>query len=146
MPMQIEHIDAIARQKQRGVLFLEFRPLPAIDESGEPHSGNAATVWKTLPVRQQIIDWLDAQDMGWNPCGHFANLRLMKGYEGQIYIDVPYEPSLPAYRDLQAFLENPDGTVRDPQVTFVYCPLETAMENAAHDEPGFWAKWADDFE
>ena len=23
--------------------------------------------------------------------------------------------------------------------------LETAMQNAHHDEPGFWGKWAEDF-
>ena len=32
-----------------------------------------------------------------------------------------------------------------PEVTFFYCPLDKAMENAAHDEPGFWQRWAENF-
>lgn len=35
MPMLIEHIDAIARQKQRGVLYVEFHPLVLDPKAGE---------------------------------------------------------------------------------------------------------------
>lgn len=145
MPMLIEHIDAIARQKQSGVLYVEFHPLARDEQEEKERSCEDAHAWKTLPVRQQIIDWLNAKGISWKPCGHFAQVFLAMGYKGQIYIDVPYDPSLPAYRELEAFLENPDGTIRYPEVVFGYCPLETAMKNVAHDEPGFWDKWADDF-
>ena len=145
MPMQIDHIDAIARQKQRGVLYVEFPPSASEDQAGRDLSYENTQAWKTLPIRKQIIDWLDAKGIEWELCGHFAHVQLMTGYKGQIYIDVPYDPSLPAYRALAAFLENPDGTIRYPEVVFGYCPLETAMKNVAHDEPGFWDKWADDF-
>lgn len=69
----------------------------------------------------------------------------MLPYRGQIYVDVPYDDSLPEYRKLADFLENPDGSARLPNAIFCYLPLEKAMENAHHDEPGFWEKWAENF-
>ena len=89
MPMNIRHIDAIAREKRRGVLFVEFR-------RSDFESGNAVAInylardWETLPVRQQVINWLGEHGIAWSPCGHFANEYLMMDYRGQIYIDVPF--------------------------------------------------------
>jgi len=145
MPVLIEHIDAIARQKQRDVLFGVSPPPASGTPDDEEILGSDDFDWKTLPIRQQIIDWLAARGIGWNPCGHFANECLMMGYRGQIYIDLPFDASLPAFQALQAFLELLDGTMRFPEATFFYCPLDKAMENAAHDEPGFWQRWAQNF-
>ena len=153
MPLLLEHIDAISRQKQRGVLYVEFHPLATNPEAGEGLSDQDVWAWKTmpdsawqtLPIRKQIIDWLDAQGIGWQRCGHFADVGLMMGYRGQLYIDLPYDQSLPAFQALQAFLENPDGSMRYPKVFFIYCALDKAMENTAHDEPGFWDSWAENF-
>ena len=145
MPQLIEHIDAIARQKQRGVLFLEFRPVIVDPDEDEAFWSQFDVQWEEMPIRQHIIDWLNAQGIGWQCCGHFANPSLMVGYQGQIYIDVPYDKSLAAYQALEAFLENPDGSMRFPEVRFCYCPLEGAMKNAAHDDPEFWKRWAEDF-
>ncbi len=133
MPMLIPFIDAIARQKQRDVLHLEFCP----EQDGLD--------WAELPVRQQIIDWLTAHGIGWMPCGPFANVRVMESYRGQLYIDLPYDKALPAYQALEAFLENPDGSMRFPQVDFYCLTLDLAMKNAAHDAPGFWESWAEKF-
>ena len=87
MPQLLEHIDAIARQKQRGVLYVEFYPLALAPQAGENLSAQDVQAWKTmpdsawqaLPIRQQIIDWLDAQDIGWQRCAHFADVGLMMG-------------------------------------------------------------------
>jgi len=145
MPMLVEHIDAIARRKQRDVLYVKFHPPVSANKDDpeifEPHDLD----WETLPIRRQIIDWLNAQGIDWKPCGHFANTCLMMGYRGQLYIDLPYDKSLPAYQALEAFLELPDGSMRYPEVTFFLVPLDKAMENAAHDEPGFWERWAEHF-
>ena len=130
MPMLIEHIDAIARQKQRDVLFLEF---------------NTPGPQGALPSRLKIIGWLDEQKIAWKPCGAFANLNFMTSYRGQIYIDLPFEPSSAEFKSLEAFLEFPDGKSRFEDVTFFYLPLAKAMENVAHDEPGFWDRWAENF-
>ena len=145
MPQLLEHIDAIARQKQRGVLYVEFHPLALDPKAGESLSEQDVWAWKTMPIRQKIIDWLDAQGIGWQRCGHFADVGLMMGYRGQIYIDLPFDESLPAFQVVQNFLELPDGSMRFPEATFSFCPLDKAMENAAHDEPGFWEHWAENF-
>ncbi len=153
MPLLLEHIDAIARRKQRGVLYLEFHPLALAPEAGESLSAQDVWAWKTmpdsawqaLPIRQQIIDWLDAQGIGWQRCGHFAAVGMMMGYRGQLYIDLPYDKSCPAFQKLEAFLENPDGSMRYAEVFFICCSLDKAMENAAHDAPGFWERWAETF-
>ena len=143
MPMLIEHIDAIARQKRRGVLYVVFdRPAP---DNEDEILNRCDLEWQTLPIRQQVIDWLNAHGIGWKPCGHFANVSLMMGYRGQLYIDLPYDKSLPAYQALEAFFENPDGSMRYPEVLFFYCSLDKANKNAAHDEPGFWERWAENF-
>jgi len=133
MPRLISHIDAIARQKQRDVLYLVFCP----EQDG--------SAWKGLPVRQQIIDWLTAHGMGWQPCGPIADECVMESYRGQFYIDLPFDKALPAFQALEAFLENPDGSTRFPQVAFCCLPLAKAMENVAHDAPGFWERWAEKF-
>ncbi|MFZ2123890.1 MAG: hypothetical protein WA012_08815 [Rhodoferax sp.] len=145
MPMLIEHIDAIARQKQRGVLYVAFHPPASGTPDDEEIVDQGDFDWKTLPIRQHIIDWLDAQGTGWKPCGHFANTCLMMSYRGQIYIDLPFDEALPAFQALQALLELPDGSMRFPEATFICCPLDMAMENVAHDEPGFWERRAENF-
>ena len=145
MPMLIEHIDAIARQKQRDVLYVAFHPPASGMHDAEKVVGSDDVDWKTLPIRQQIIDWLDAQGIGWKPCGHLANVCLMMGYRGRIYIDLPCDAILPAYQKLEAFLEFPVGTMRYPEATFYCCTLEHAMKNSAHDVPGFWESWAENF-
>lgn len=146
MPMLIEHIDAIARKKGRGVLFVSFEPeMP--DSSKSEIDGNFLPWldqdWDNHSVRKKVIKWLDKSGIEWQPCGHFAKPGVMLPYMGRIYIDVPYDATLPEYRKLEAFLENSDGSMRLPGMNFYYCPLEVAMKNAEHDEPGFWDKFAE---
>jgi hypothetical protein len=43
------------------------------------------------------------------------------------------------------YLEYPDGTMRFKNVCFYALSLEIAMQNAHHDAPGFWEKWAENF-
>jgi hypothetical protein len=141
MPMLIEHIDAIARKVQRGVLFIGFSPQPRIDCEDK----KKLIDWKIRPIRKQVIDWLDLKSIGWQCCGNFANVNLSESYKGQIYVDVLFEQSNPSYQELTLFLEKSDGSMRYPDCTLYYCPLEHAMKNSQHDEPGFWERWADDF-
>lgn len=134
MPMLIKHIDAIAREKQRDVLFVFFhKDLAEIAD------------FEHSKIRNQLITWLDANEIGWQPCGHIASENSMVGYMGQIYIDAPFDESDERYRKVRNFLENPDGTMKHADAAFCYLPLDRAMKNAHHDEPGFWGKWAEDF-
>lgn len=49
------------------------------------------------------------------------------------------------YQTVRYYLEQMDGTMRFPTVRFYVLPLEHAMKNAHHDEPGFWERWAEKF-
>jgi len=137
MPLLIDHIDAIARSKGRDVLFLTFK-----DEEADPFGDSD---YEEHAGRIEIIQWLDENGFAWKECGGIANVNAILAYAGQIYIDVPYDKTLPEYRKLEAFLENPDGTVRFDKVQFCYLPLEVAMKNVEHDEPGFWDRWIENF-
>jgi hypothetical protein len=64
-------------------------------------------------------------------------------YTGMIYIDLPRDNTDPLYRQLQNYLENEDGSMRDNDVRFCLLSLATALKNAHHDETGFWEAWAE---
>lgn len=146
MPYQIKHIDAIAREKQRGVLFVEFWPENKEGEADEDLSIFPPLIdWQNLESRKQLIAWLDENEISWLPCGEIADTNLMISYQGQLYIDVPFDTSIPKYQKLAAHLENPDGSMRHPGVDFYFLPLDVAMKNKEHDEPGYWKRWAENF-
>jgi hypothetical protein len=140
MPMLIDHIDAISRKRKRDVLFVDF-PLKDTEDSFDDFDVN----WDAWPPRQQTIAWLNQNQIAWWPCAHFADENTMIGYQGLIYIDVPFDITDLVYQRLQNYLETPDGAMRFPGVRFCYLPLEMAMKNAHHDEPGFWERWAKNF-
>ena len=137
MPALIKHIDAIARLKGRDVLYVEFHPEAPSDRRSYDYGRDA--------LRSAVLAWFDAQALPWQECGPFADPRVMARYLGQVHVDVPYDESLPAYRVLRDYLEWPDGSMRHAGVRFCVMPLDYAMRNAAHDEPGFWERWAEAF-
>lgn len=141
MPMLIEHIDAIARKKGRDVLFLDFPENECTNGSDSCPIFN----WDNVPVRQQVIAWLDQNQIEWSMCGHVANENIMCGYKGRIYIDVPFDMGNAVFQKLSDFFETSDGEMKIDGVVFCYLPLDVAMKNAHHDEPGFWDRWADNF-
>ena len=47
--------------------------------------------------------------------------------------------------ELEGGEELPDETMRHPGVRFFVMPLDHAMQNAEHDEPGYWKRWAESF-
>lgn len=134
MPELIEHIDAIARSKQRDVLSIRFYTRETVREYD----------YRKDPERRRVIDWLDEKGISWQPCGPVANEHGMLPYRGDVYVAVPFDPSDLQFQELQVYLENPDGTMRHPSVIFEYYPLALAMKNAHHDEPGFWDRWAEE--
>ncbi|WP_262966122.1 hypothetical protein [Methylobacter psychrophilus] len=142
MPMLIDHIDAIARKKQRDVLYVTFNPKHSDDDDS---CDNLFWHWEGDPMRKTTCNWLTEHHINWQMCGHIANENSMGGYYGQIYLDVPFDENDPQYQQVRDYLENPDGTLRFETVGFWYLTLEYAMKNAHHDEPGFWEKWAEDF-
>lgn len=148
MPITIDYIDAIARKKKRDVIYIEFVDVSVPGDPSNlesPRERKLTVNWRELPIRQTIIDWLDANNIEWELCFHIASVNLMMSYRGQIYIDLPFDVDLPSFKKLDEFLSLPDGTGRFPGVGFHYLPLDVAMQNAHHDEPGFWEKWAEKF-
>jgi hypothetical protein len=137
MPQLIEHIDAIARKKGRDVIFVTF---PECDVWEFPHMD-----YEVCAARKTVIRWLDKNHIEWKLCASYASENGFESYSGQIYIDVPYEPDNPLYQKIESFLENPDGTPKIEGTIFWLLPLEQAMENKHHDEPGFWEKCAENF-
>ena len=137
MPQLIEHIDAIARQQGRDVLYIEFHPEAPGERKGYDYARD--------PVRAAVLAWLDGHAVPWRECGPIADLRIMSPYRGQVYVDVPYDEALPAYRAVRDYLEHPDGSMRQPGVRFYLLTHKFAMKNAEHDEPGFWERWYEDF-
>ncbi|GJH02748.1 hypothetical protein [Paraburkholderia terrae] len=137
MPQTIQHIDAIARRKQRDALFVTF--------FSDPNGERSPYHWEEHPARAAIVEWLDAHGYAWEPCGEVASETVVRSYRGSIYIDVPFDSDNAAYRALEAFLEYPDGLLRMPHMRFLVIDLEYAQKNAHHDEPGFWDRWAEDF-
>ncbi|WP_341313486.1 hypothetical protein WN982_19225 [Paraburkholderia sp. IMGN_8] len=135
MPQLLEHIDAIARELNRDVLYLEFLKAP------RPHRAD----YKSLETRMLIVQWLDSEGIEWRECGQLASETVMRSYAGEIFINVPFDETDNRYRKVQAFLEHPDGTMRFEDVRFYVVELQLAMKNAHHDEPGFWERWADNF-
>lgn len=69
----------------------------------------------------------------------------MAPYLEKVYLNVPYNESLPAYRALRGYREHPDGTMRYAGVRFYVMSLDHATQNAEYDEPGFCERWAEDF-
>ncbi len=132
MPMLIDYIDKIARREQRGVLFICFFPPERIEQSDETFD------WEHSENRKDVIRWLDEKQIKWTPCfGVWFHGFILCPYVGEIYVDVPYDRDNADYRMLEAYLENPDGTMRNPDITFYYISLSVAMKNAHHDEPGY---------
>ena len=142
MPMLIEHIDAIARKKQRDVLYLTFHSKKSADIGLQDGTSDD---WEQNPMRETVCQWLTEHHIIWQPCDFVADVNMICSYQGQIYLDVPYDENDPVYELVRDYLETPDGSMRFETVNFWYLPLAKAMENAHHDEPGFWEKWAENF-
>lgn len=143
MPLCLQYIDAIAREKQRDVLYVRFKPEEeeADDDDGHlPFPFDSNFDWENFPPRQQVIAWLDAHQISWQPSGDMPVPSCILPYLGQIYIDLPYDLDHPQYQQLAELLENPDGSMRIKGADFYLVPLTVAMKNAKHDEPGYWER------
>jgi hypothetical protein len=142
MPMLLQHIDAIARQKNRTVLYLRF-----FDNEAEELLFGFMCDYENHAARKNIVQWLDENKIEYQECDGFAreDSGLMCGYQGMIYIDVPFDIENEMYKKLAAFLETPGGQIRVEHVgtNFLYLPLGIALKNAHHDEPGFWERHYD---
>lgn len=122
MPQVLPEVRDIVQQKKRGVLFVMFGELTIKLRLHEPVSEGDAELdlfdvwdeWETTPNRMKVLKSLDELGISWQQC-----------YGGDVYIDVPYDASLPAYQKLAALLESVDGSRIFPDVQFCYMPFES---------------------
>ena len=133
MPELIKHIDAIARACGRDVLMI------APDRSVA--STEVQRLWRRSSERQELIDWLDANSINWEPSGWPPKDGCMESYQGGIYIDLPYDPFEPLCAALGEYVkEDAQGILKWPGIRLYLCSLEWAQQFAHHDEPGYWTE------
>jgi len=134
MPQLIDHIDKIARDRKRDVLYVIFH-------EDTPRNFD----YEKSTARKMVLAWLDENAIAYHACGDVAREDGWRSYRGQVYLDVPFDDNDPTYRKLRELLENADGSMKTPGAHFCYLPLDHAMKYALHDEPGFWERWAENF-
>ena len=134
MAMIIDYIDKLAREKKRDVIFVRFE--------GKQFE---LQDYKNYKERNELIAFLEHHGVGYQMCGDFAREDGWESYQGQLYIDLPYDMKNQQYNLVADYLECEDGISKIEGVKFYYLPLAIAMQNTHHDEPGFWEKWAENF-
>ncbi|HQQ63730.1 MAG TPA: hypothetical protein PLF22_09165 [Pseudomonadales bacterium] len=132
--MLIDHIDKIAREKKRDVIYIAFQEDPFSD----PDEFDPAEDYPASEVRENLLHWFKDNGITVMPCRPFAVEGDMESYQGQLYIDVPFDRQDPDYVKLEKYLADKSGSMKLPGVKFFYLTLEEAMKNAHHDEPGYW--------
>lgn len=133
MPLLIDPIDRIAREKQRDVLFITFDYFGDYFDYENPDEIFPTIDYKTWPIRKEVIEWLDKNDIGYRLC----SLTYTSGYMGELYIDVPFEKDDEQYRLLCSYLEDELGQPKIKGVMFKYLTLELAQKNAYQDAENY---------
>jgi len=140
MPQALQTLDQIARAKQRDVMCVTFHQTGKQLSYGEMNA--EVFDWQTSMIRKEVIRFLENHNISYQQCfppqPTNGTVILASPYMGEIYIDIPYDQSEARCKLLDAYLENPDGTMKLPNVGFWLYPLEQAMKNAEQDEPGYW--------
>lgn len=124
----IEHIDAIARKKHRDVVFLDF----TVPDDAETKF--ITYKYEEDLARREVLEWLDVHHISYMMCGDFATELEWNIYRGQIYVDLAPDMLNEAFQKFQKFMH----------LKCYVLPLDVAMQNAHHDEEGFWEKWAEE--
>ena len=142
MPQGIKNIDKISREKGRDVLFLEFHP--KLNPEAEGERAFELFDYENNEIRKTIIKWFEENNIGFMKCAGMTvqgGAIVMECYNGQLYIDVPFDDNDPNYIKVRDFLEYPDGTVKFEGLKFYNVPYILAMKLSYTDDPDFW----DDF-
>lgn len=137
----LEHIDKIARDKKRDVLFVTFD-----QHLNESDAMNYFLYdYEQDQVRKEFIIWLDGNNIPYQECGPIVSENGWESYRGQVYIDIPMDEQNLKYQFLNEHFENEDGSMKIESIGYSHLSYKVAMKNAHHDEPGFWDKRAEEF-
>lgn len=115
MPLLIDHIDAIAREKKRDVLFVHFENYVE-DKDLEDNA------------RETLMAWLDENGIAYMPCMGLEDDEIINSYLGDLYIDLPFDEDNPSYQILSDHLEDEEGNMKIEDVYFYVLSLEVALE------------------
>jgi len=134
MPQILKHIDKIAREKNRDVIFIDFnrKIFPSYKYS-------------EYDERNKLLEWLKNNNIPYSKCGPIASEEGWESYRGQLYLDVPIDDKNDKYQLICDHMDDQDGLFKIPGVESWIFPLEVALKNKHHDEPGFWDRWAENF-
>ena len=123
MPQLLKHIDAIAREKDRDVLFVHF-------ENYEHENADA----ESYHLRPNLMEWLKQRQINFAPCMGIEQPGVIESYSGDLYIDVPFDEAHPIYQMVSEHLEDAEEEMKIPGVLFFVLSLETALEIEADRE------------
>ncbi|WP_122899706.1 hypothetical protein [Acinetobacter sp. B51(2017)] len=112
MSQPIPHIDAIAREKNRDVLFLHFE---------DPDS----------PINEIVLAWLEDHEIAYADCLGLEEESLNDHELQHTYIDLAVDEEDALYRELCEYLEDDEGNMKLEGVLFFVLSLETALELVA---------------
>lgn len=115
MPQLLQHIDAIAREKKRDVLFLHFENYQEDDQGDDP-------------IRSIVLAWLEDHEIAYQPCMGLEQDGFVDTYSGDIYIDLALDEDDLNYRELSEYLEDDEGNMLLDGVLFFVLSLEIALE------------------
>ena len=115
MPQLLQHIDAIAREKNRDVLFVHFENYEENEQNPDSN-------------RQDVLSWLEQNDIPYEKCMGLEEEGSIDSYWGDIYIDVPFDLENEQYQILSDYLEDEEGVMKIEGVYFFVLYLETAIE------------------
>lgn len=115
MPQLMQHIDAIAREKNRDVLFVHFENYEENEQNPDSN-------------RQDVLSWLEQNDIPYEKCMGLEEESSIDSYWGDIYIDVPFDLENEQYQMLSDYLEDEHGEMKIEGVYFFVLYLETAIE------------------
>ena len=112
MSQPIPHIDAIAREKNRDVLFLHFE---------DPDS----------PINEIVLAWLEDHEIAYADCLGLEEESLNDHELQHTYIDLAVDEEDALYRELCEYLEDDEGNMKLEGFLFFVLSLETALELVA---------------
>lgn len=117
MPQLLQYMDQIARDKKRDVLLLSFNvgQLPTFN-------------YRKIPVRKKILAWLDCNTIPYVECSICTSDVGTSLYQGEIYLDVPFDTENEQYKKLADYLEDENGVVKHKKVGFHYYPYALAIK------------------
>ncbi len=131
MPQLLQHIDAIAREKNRDVLFVHFEDYEENEQNPDSN-------------RQDVLSWLEQNDIPYEKCMGLEEEGSIDSYWGDIYIDVPFDLDNEQYQILSDYLEDEEGVMKIEGVYFFVLYLETAIELQAERVMNTDADFEDD--